>query len=308
LRPDCDGGGIDNATECASGGNPTNPGDDMLGDCDCVGGICATNQGFISGTAGDPLDGSAAPYILPPNCLLVDNAEATAHRGFMYACTPGLAPSSVCTDVPNFATPPTPPVFTCPSEAIEYSLPVTEGVYMQYWSNCATGVSGLPVITAANQGFVNQLFCDTDGFGYPLAPTNAGTPLAGIVSQVPARSTLASDMAAEIDPATTCAGNNGELELIQMDFWMLIPDYITDVGVQLNGPGVDAALIMIGSGLSDLSPIAEIIDGAAGQEGTPTGYYCLPATTPACAGQYLRFRIYITDIGGAFNVSPAAAL
>ena len=65
---------------------------------------------------------------------------------------------------------------------------------------------------------------------------------------------------------------------------------------------------MIGSGLNDLSPVSELLDNASSTEGTATGYYCLPATLPACSGQYLRFRIYITDIAVGFNVTPEVDL
>ena len=137
---DCDGGGIDNATECAAGDDPADASDYAIGNCMCLDGICTTNTGNLGGNPGDPLDGTAAPFMLPPNCLLVDNDEAAAFRGYMYACDPGLPTGSVCTDVPVFATPPPPPTFTCPAESIEYSVPVTDKpVYMQYWTNCAPG-------------------------------------------------------------------------------------------------------------------------------------------------------------------------
>ena len=163
----------------------------------------------------------------------------------MFACESGLPIRAICTDEPEFITP-TFPDFSCPAESIEYSVPVADkSIYMQYWTNCASGVSGLPDVSAINQGWVNQLFCDTDAFGYPMAPASAGTPLAGCVSQVVTNGATVSAMATEIDPAYACSGNNSDLEMIQLDFWMLIPDYIQNVGVRINGPAADAALIMI---------------------------------------------------------------
>ena len=81
---DCDGGGADNAAECAAGGNPL----DTMDDCDIPGitqPVCTVGVGNI-GPAGVPLDGTTAPYMATPNCLLVDNAEAIAYRGFMIGC------------------------------------------------------------------------------------------------------------------------------------------------------------------------------------------------------------------------------
>ena len=60
---DCDGGGIDNLTECQNGDDPFDPVDDSIGDCFCLDGICTTNTGCLLYTSPSPRDqrGSRMP-------------------------------------------------------------------------------------------------------------------------------------------------------------------------------------------------------------------------------------------------------
>ena len=266
---------------------------------------CTVSVGNI-GTVGQAMDGTTAPFTQSPNCLLLDNAEAIAHRGFMVGCTQSGCP--VSTTIPACFAPFVDPTFTCPSEVIEYTKPLaSESVYMQYWSNCVTTVNPLPNINAANQGFINQLFCDLDVNGYPMAPTSIGTPSGGIVSQLPTRGGRIYDLLVEINPATLCPdSSNAGMELIQSDFWVLVPDYLTDIGFSVGGGAADAGLFMVGTSITNMCATSELLDGASqGVEGIPESYYTIPSTTTgACAGKFLRARFYTTDVGAGFTTLP----
>ena len=80
---DCDGGGIDNVTECAAGGDPNDPADDVP---PCTSPICIVSNGNANNaTAGQAMDGSAAPFVVPSNCPLLDDTEALNNRGTLVA-------------------------------------------------------------------------------------------------------------------------------------------------------------------------------------------------------------------------------
>ena len=70
--------------------------------CDSLGIPCTVSLGFV-GTAGTAMDGTEAPFMAPPNCLLLDNAEASAYRGFMFGCTQTGCPIT-CTPPTSFPT------------------------------------------------------------------------------------------------------------------------------------------------------------------------------------------------------------
>jgi len=235
---------------------------------------------------------------------LVDDSEAVNFRGYMFGCNQAALDCNLSSTPPSFVS--FNPSFACDAVEIEYEAPISEGVYVQYWNDCVSTVNPLPVLTAANQGFINQLFCDFDVNGYPMAPASIGTPLAGQVSQLPSIGALTDDLAAEIDPATTCVSNEAGMELIQSDFWILIPDYVTDVGLRLGGGGADASLLLIGSDCTDMIATAELLDGAgAGLEGVAETYYTIPDTVSSdCGGTYLRARLYTTDIAAGFATNP----
>ncbi len=322
---DCDGGGFDNITECFgpnggtidpasgllipdAGYEPTDP----LEPCDdgvvitYGSGSCAVSVGNI-GTAGTPMDGTTAPFTATPNCLLVDNTEAAANRGFMFGCGQDGCPISMAG--PSAPLVPFNPSYTCPAESITYQVPISsDSVYLQYWTDCIATVNPLPTVTAANQGFINQLFCDTDAYGYPMAPSAIGTPLEGIVSDLPASGAKVSNMAIELNPNTACAtGSNPDMELIQSDFWIVVPEYVTEIGFKLGGAAADASLFLVGTDMTNMCATAELLDGASqGDEGVEESYYTIPCgqVTTGCAGQFLRVRLYTTDIAIGFNTTP----
>ena len=296
---DCDGGGVDNATECLAGNNPN----DAVDDCDLglFDEVCTVGQGNI-GPVGVALDGTESPFMATPNCLLLDNAEATNYRGHMIGCNQTGCPTSLhCFESTVFE-----PVFNCPVVEIEYEVPISGSVYFQYWSDCVPTMDSLPSVAAINQGFINQLFCDFDINGYPMAPTSIGTPVAGVVSRLPQSGGLTDDLVAEIDPSIPCENNTSDMELIQSDFWILVPDSVTVAGFRLGGPGADASLFLVGTSVTDMCATAELVDNASGTEGIAEAYYTIPstATVSSCAGKYLRVRLYTTDIAAAFNTTP----
>ena len=132
------------------------------------------------------MDGSAAPFVVPSNCPLLDDAEALNNRGTLVACMPSQCncPVDIVSSVPipTIVT----PTFTCPAETVEYEVPDGNATYyIQYWNNCVPTVSGLQDgLNPANQGFINQMFCDVSGL-YPVAPASIGTAAQGIVSTFP---------------------------------------------------------------------------------------------------------------------------
>ncbi len=267
-------------------------------------GSCTVSNGNI-GIAGTPLNGTSAPFTKTPNCLLIDDNEADLNRGFMIGCAQTGCP--VNTTAPPCFEPLVIPTFSCPAEMIEYTKPIkSDSVYMQYWSDCVPTVDSLPDITAAHQGFINQLFCDLDINGYPMAPSSIGAPYEGIISELPVNGGRTDELTAEIDAASTCAHATSDMELIQSDFWILVPASLTDIGFSLSGGAADASLFMVGTAVTNMCATAELLDGASqGIEGSPESYYTIPTTaTTACGGKFLRARLYITDIAIGFNTTP----
>ncbi len=267
---------------------------------------CTVTDASTSSIApeGSALDGTVAPFIAADPCIPTSTAEASDHRGFMIGCAQTACPVSF--DPP--ADPLEVPTVTCPIEAVEYQIPISDnqGVFIQYWNNCVDGVSGLPAVSAVSQGFINQFFCEIDGKGYPTPPTSLGTPLSGIVNILPQRS---EDIRDDVLPAlgVSCTEDQQkETELIQVDYWIILPKSVPTIGFQLGGNRFDAALLMIGPDVDNMCATADFTNPIRnGVAGANTAYYDVPdSATRICGALALRARFYVTDVEGFFRVDP----
>ncbi len=240
-------------------------------------------------------------------CLPQTNAQARNNRGFLVGCE-----NDASCNVQ--ATPPDPlpdPIFDCPIEQVVYAEPVINPlVFTSYWNNGISTIGesadadDFATIGAPNQGFINQLFCEEDGFGLPSAPTSVGTPLTAQSSLV---GTGAEAIAFAAANGETAIAN--ETELVQSDFWIVIPNTVTSVGFQISGGAADAGLFMIGSDLNNMCASAEAfcLDGPCNQQGITEAYYPTSSgvsTTANCDFSTLRVRTYFTDLASGFNVNP----
>ena len=254
-----------------------------------------------------PIDGSTPPFTQSMNCPPNSPTDFHNNRGFVVGCGQPQCEPLVSQSVPAvFPQPdpvaPGPDITVCPTIANTYqniennSMNVT---YLQYWNSCNGNT--LLTVSAPNQGFINQYFCDLDTFGLPAAPASAGAPLAGQVSGVPVNQNTIDGFAQDIDPTSTCP-NGGDAELIQADFWIVIPSHLTDIGFQINGPAADAGAFYAGPDLNNMCGVADLMAPTAlitDQVGVMTSYYDYSdiAPSPDCGKVVLRVRFYTTDIG-----------
>ncbi len=271
-------------------------------------------------------DGDDPPYVAPTTCPPADRPTAIAGRGFMFACD---ASQSNCPVFPTPTDPLEPVVPSCPLQAIDYQEPEAGvGVFIQYWNACVNDsiTAQTPIYVARDQGFINQLFCAIDAYGYPAAPAAQGAPVSGIISTLPQAS---EDMPGVLDiigygdcdpdtfdpapPGPVGANGAADIyaELIQIDFWMLVPSNLTSVGFSLGGIRYDAAMFMVGPDLNNMCVTADFsnpgLGGAQNPEyvGVTESYYNIPPDAPiVCGGKVLRVRLYITDIEAYFTVTP----
>jgi len=283
--------------------------------CSCT--LSVGNVGPLAG--GYPMDGSGTipagqtevnPFVQSSACMNLTNGVASPNyagnfRGYMFGCIQEDCPT---TTVP---TSPEDPVAACPLEQVQYRTIEAPSftAYLTYWNNnCLPGVTGLPNgINFDRQGFVNQFFCELDTNGYPTVPASAGTPVEGQVTVIPSASEDISATTQEIDGSLTC-GTEASLELIQVDFWIVVPNTVSTVGFKLSGNRADAGMFMVGTSIDDMCATAEVInsDGAGTLiEGLGEMFYTIPPTVQSiCGGNVLRGRLYITDVAAAFRVTP----
>ena len=98
-------------------------------------------------------------------------------------------------------------------------------------------------------------------------------------------------------------------EMFQHDFWVFLPCDVNKIGFKVEGGNFDAGLIYVGTGLTNMCPVAEFVDASESiklGEATEIGYYSPPAcdiATTICNGRFVRVRQYITDINQQFGVT-----
>lgn len=231
----------------------------------------------------------------PPNCPPLDDNEASEYRGIK-ASAPG------CSVIETPAAPLTPPTLTCPVQSIRYSLvedPPNE-VYLQY---CTFAAPNSPAYDAKSQGWINQLFCGVDGSGLPAAPT-------GITFSAKSAGLETNFIGEEVAPLD----EEDDAQLLQLDFWMVLPPTLSSVGIQIGDTKADATALWLGPNLGAMCPVAEFIEVANERMGgvdnwvgygNRTGYYPIPATVSQdCNLNILRARMYISDIEAFWKSDP----
>ena len=110
-----------------------------------------------------------------------------------------------------------------------------------------------------------------------MAPASIGAPLEGVVSELPSNGGRMDEIAAEINPGTACTvSSTPDLELVQSDFWILVPDYLTEIGFGIGGGAADAALFMVGTSLTDLCATAEWVEEGGGVGAVSYTHLTLP--------------------------------
>ena len=194
-----------------------------------------------------------------------------------------------------------PPTFTCPVQSIRYSLvkPPPNEIYLQY---CTFASPTTPRYDAESQGWINQLFCE-EVAGLPAAPTSIAfsTKFEGL------QSTFIGEEAPPFE-------ETDDAQLLQMDFWLVLPPTINTIGVSIGDTKADATALWFGPSLGDMCPVAEFIEVANnivnGVDnwvgfGNRTGFYNIPATVSQdCNLNILRGRMYISDIEAFWDSDP----
>ena len=215
-------------------------------------------------------------------CLPQSDAEASSNRGYLLSCDddPVICPVAAAPS----GTPVIPTFSGCPDEVVEYTVVESSpDVFTSLWNNgistigASAGFADFASIGASNQGFINQLFCELDAAGLPTAPASVGTPLSGSYPLI--------TNGAHTTAFATANGetNSGlETELVQSDFWVSVPDYVTDIGFSISGGAADGALFMVGTDINNMCAVAEAFCLTGGcinvLQGVTQGYYSIPAS------------------------------
>jgi len=251
-----------------------------------------TNQDCAAVTPGDP-------YMNPAGCV-----------------TAGDPDPDVIIPIPDFDC--------AAAEAVTFDMVVPDlQVYYHYWGNCSAMSPVMPTaLDAQNQGFIQQFFCASDTDGLPAFPGGLSNEK-GLIDNLPSSTEETGCNGFVDETATDCicgggsAGTDPEdeaVELIQLDFWVAIPDYQTQVGFTFlvtAGNPADAASIFVGPNTANMCEVAYFNYGGAGGEHNnntqASGTYALDHTSllkDACNSSWLRVRIYITDVKDKWGVEP----
>lgn len=246
-------------------------------------------------------------------CYPIDGDEAEVMPGM-----PHTNPAS-CDVVPGDPDPTvviTPPTFDCAdvADVVTYETPIlpnNPNVFFQYWGECATGSPAMPNLAPArNQGYIQQMFCAFDANGLPTFPVP--TPVNGVINFIPQQS---EDVGCN-GFATGCEcgernNNNDAAELYQLDFWLAVPNFQSQIGFQFSGNRDDAASIFVGPDLNNMCEVAYHKDGSTHMAlpNQLSGTYNIPdGLSGTCGLSWLRIRIYVSDIADRFRVNPEVDL
>ena len=211
------------------------------------------------------------------------------------------------------------------AEAMTFDMVVPDlKVHYTYWGNCSPRSPEMPtVLDAQNQGFITQFFCDLDTDGLPAFPSGLSGE-SGIVDFIPAN-TEDAGCNGFVDEATSdciCgAGSNGTdpedagVELLQLDFWVAIPTYQTQVGFNFDnhtGNPVEGASFFAGPNTASMCEVNYYNFGGAGGDHNdepqqPSGTYTLDHGSllqDDCNASWLRVRVYMSDVKDRWGIIP----
>ena len=258
-----------------------------------------------------------------PNCYPTNDECAELQPGSQ---TGNHASCNITYEEPDPAVIIEVPVFDCDDPtliAVTFDtpdLPSSSSVLYHYWGNCAPLSPPMPEdIDPNHNGYIQQMFCDVDAFGLPAFPGGLSGET-GTIGFLPKESEDVGCFGFA-DVATTClcgAGDNSAggtvvehtaSELIQLDFWMAIPDNQPQVGFRFTLDNrEDAAAFFVGADLSQMCEVAYFTDGMSFGDLTdePIGTYNIAAgqLMGTCGLSWMRVRAYINDIAHAFRVEP----
>ena len=208
------------------------------------------------------------------------------------------------------------PAFDCAdATAVTFEtpvLPTTSSVLYHYWGNCAPNSPPMPEnISAKSNGYIQQMFCETDGFGLPAFPGGLSGEFGTINFLPQASEDVGSNGFAAVG---TCDGggvgtDEKEAELIQLDFWMGVPDIQSQVGFRFSTNNrEDAASFFVGADLNAMCEVAYFTDGqnhdGLFDQFTGTFNIAPGQLTGTCGLLWMRVRVYINDISDQFEVNP----
>ena len=196
-------------------------------------------------------------------------------------------------------------------------------VHYTYWGNCSPLSPAMPTaLDAQNQGFIQQFFCDSDTDNLPAFPGGLSGE-SGEIDFIPTGTfdTGCDEFVDQMDTGCICgdgdAGTDPEdegVELIQLDFWVGIPSYQTQVGFSFDvtaGNPADGGSIFVGPNTGNMCEVAYYNHGGLGGEHNDatkdSGTYDLDhdlLLKDACNLSWLRVRVYITDVKDRWGVIP----
>jgi len=210
------------------------------------------------------------------------------------------------------------------AELVTFDMVVpSTSVHYTYWGNCSADSPVMPISLAApSQGYIQQMFCDSDANGLPAWPGGLSGE-SGTINNLPSGTFDVGCNGFVPEASTDCICGDGDegtdpedrgTELIQLDFWLAIPDFQTQIGFQMSTTGsADAASIFVGPDITNMCEVSYFTYG--GGNGThndeepqqPTGSYNVaqsPLTAAGCNSSWLRVRIYISDVRDKWEVIP----
>ncbi|MBP6618617.1 MAG: cadherin-like domain-containing protein, partial [Leadbetterella sp.] len=255
---------------------------------------------------------NVATVTLTFECTITTNPAAAAYLGG----PTNVAGCSVSPFIPN----PQVPTVGCDVKYVNYLSPVpNKGVYYQYWNTCVGSTT--PTINANNQGFINQTFCKFDAEGYPAAPPAYGTPAVGSAPQLIDTDGLAGAQLAISTLFPSCPSGSPNqtwtnTELLQQDFWLVLPANVDSFNVYTNRIMWDAGSLFIGKNYENMCELSYAYSTQAIDNTTPIPYdnapsslavssYKVPADAVRQNGHVvLRVRLYVSDLGAAWRVEP----
>ena len=310
-------GGAGGTTNGGDGGNDQMDGADGTSPGGGGGGKGSGGAGLGGLKSGNGADGQVilivTNYACNTNCYPETTAEADNQPG-----VPNTNPASCDISAGDPTEVIEVPTFDCAvATAITFETPIlpsNPSVLYHYWGNCSPLSPAMPVgISPRSNGYIQQMFCETDAFGLP-AFSGGLSGDNGIIDFLPQRTEdVGCNGFAEIGTCD-CGGNGGanapekEAELIQIDFWMAVPEIQSQVGFRFSTNNrEDASSFFVGADLNDMCEVAFFTDGQNHDDLVDqlTGTFNIDNQLPGTCGLlWMRVRLYINDIADQFEVNP----